>query len=255
MRNICVKCQTSLGLEERIVCGFCDGEFHLPCASVNAFALFCCRENDHLLWFCNECLPKLKNYREMHSTPTNSNTIRDESEKSLETAVESMQEEIGEMKKCLAELQGTLSLSLNRSTRNPTLTSTPKENVTERSRCSSSSKLDDSAHTKLCNGSRIVDGNSNRPDNSLFWIFLTGIANHVSENDISELVCKCLPLQRQPIVKKLVPCWRNVNDMSFISFKVGVSCRHRESALLDSTWPIGIRFREFKDHSMSPWQP
>lgn len=79
-------------------------------------------------------------------------------------------------------------------------------------------------------------------------IYLSRIATNVSEDDIRALAKECLASEDSIDVKKLVKKYVNLNELKFISFKVGVDPKQRENALSADTWPDGICFREFVDY-------
>lgn len=80
-----------------------------------------------------------------------------------------------------------------------------------------------------------------------FWIYLSRIARHVTEDDVSELVKSCLQTQQPVDVRKLVRKDADLNQFAFISFKVGVDLQLKETALDPSVWPKGLFFREFEN--------
>lgn len=80
-----------------------------------------------------------------------------------------------------------------------------------------------------------------------FWLYLSRIARHVTEDDVSELVKKCLQTQQPIDVRKLVRKDADLKQFAFISFKVGVEKSLKDKALDPSVWPKGIFFREFEN--------
>lgn len=90
-----------------------------------------------------------------------------------------------------------------------------------------------------------------RAPNDRFWLFFTRVKNYVTERQILEFVTDSLGTD-DAFVKKLVPAWKDTLSMPYVSFKVGVDVRLKETALLPSTWPAGLRFREFRE---DVWEP
>lgn len=88
------------------------------------------------------------------------------------------------------------------------------------------------------------------------WIYLSRIASHVSDEDVSALFQECLP-GTQPIVKKLVKKDADLKSFAFISFKVGVDHAFKDAALDAGNWPKGIYFRQFEERNSSKvfWVP
>lgn len=58
-------------------------------------------------------------------------------------------------------------------------------------------------------------------------------------------------------VVRLVAKNRDVNTLSFISFKIGLSANFKDRALSSSTWPRGVYFREFQNLRSNEnfWKP
>lgn len=63
-----------------------------------------------------------------------------------------------------------------------------------------------------------------------------------------------LEMTHDPEVVKLVPKGADISNMSFISFKIGLDPALKTNALDHLTWPVGIRFREFKDFSVQKFR-
>lgn len=107
----------------------------------------------------------------------------------------------------------------------------------------------DQQSTNNCRRSSAVVEQSNRNDR--FWLFFTRVKNCVTEQQILEFVTDRLGTD-DAIVRKLVPAWKDTLSMPYISFKIGIHIRLKETALLPSTWPAGLRFREFRE---DVWEP
>lgn len=89
-----------------------------------------------------------------------------------------------------------------------------------------------------------------------FWLYLSRIACAVTTDDVRALVSQRLGTDDAEVVR-LVANGRDINTMSFISFKVGLNIDIKEKALSPTTWPRGIYFREFEDNRASAnfWNP
>lgn len=82
-----------------------------------------------------------------------------------------------------------------------------------------------------------------------FWLFFTRLENNVTERDLSsKIISDSLGSTVSTVVKRLVPAWKDPSTMPYVSFKVGIETRFKELALLPSTWPTGICFREFHNY-------
>lgn len=83
-----------------------------------------------------------------------------------------------------------------------------------------------------------------------FVLYLSGFAPEATVDEIINLVKKNLNTEEAVDVTKLVPKGRNLCELTFVSFKVGISLHLKDLALRSSTWQRGIAFREF-DHGQS----
>lgn len=82
-----------------------------------------------------------------------------------------------------------------------------------------------------------------------FWLYLSGFQPRISPDDVQKIVARCLDISTPCDVTRLVPKGRDVSNMSFVSFKIGLDPSLQQRALLASTWLDGLVFREFVDQS------
>lgn len=80
-----------------------------------------------------------------------------------------------------------------------------------------------------------------------FWLYLSGFQPLISPDDVQKIGGRCLDLSSPCDVIRLVPRGKDVSNMSFVSFKIGLDPSLEQRALLSSTWPDGLVFREFVD--------
>lgn len=69
------------------------------------------------------------------------------------------------------------------------------------------------------------------------------------------MVSEVLGTDDAVIAKRLVPPWKDVATMDFISFRVDLDSSLKLRALTLTSWPAGIRRREFKEISREAWRP
>lgn len=236
-------CLPILGLQGKIECyGSCGEVFHLPCVQLNEYDHRRCEESANVLWLCDFCLALFrKKFAVVVSEPVRE---PDNNESSIETTIHQMQSDIAEMKRCFSELRETTikdHSSISYCQGVPS-TSTPKNNSSHNA-------------SKLSTGTKIMD----QPTRSSkrFWMFFTRIAKHVTENEVVKMVTDCLHLANPPDIVKITPRWMNEHNVRYNSFKVGFQSINKEIALRESTWPSGLMFREFEDHSheIALWEP
>lgn len=99
------------------------------------------------------------------------------------------------------------------------------------------------------------DQTEHSQNESSFQLYVSNIAPDVTENEVKEMVCEALRADDVLHVKCLAPSWRDISTINFISFKVTVDAKFRDSAFIASNWPSGVRCREFRDLSGSVWRP
>lgn len=110
---------------------------------------------------------------------------------------------------------------------------------------------------RIKRGSRPVAGRTTlNASSEKYQLFLTKIKNSATENDILEMVVSALGIENSDdvAVKKLIPFWKDVTTVPYVSFKVVLDVRFKHAAERTTTWPEGLCFREFVDvHSL--WDP
>lgn len=78
-----------------------------------------------------------------------------------------------------------------------------------------------------------------------FWLYISGLNPQITDNDIQLVVSRCLKISDPATVVRLVPKGKDVSNITFVSYKVGLDPGLKESALDPASWPFGMRFREF----------
>lgn len=91
--------------------------------------------------------------------------------------------------------------------------------------------------------------------NETFKLYLSNIAVDVSEDEVKRMVSDALCVDEIYAINCLKPSWKDASSLDFISFKVEIDKRCRGKAMNSSTWPKGIRYREFKEHTETTWRP
>lgn len=119
---------------------------------------------------------------------------------------------------------------------------------------SSSTLLEGSNCNYECFGENHTSSGEN---NENFALYLTNIDSSVSESDINLMVSRCLEVSNEDCidVKKLVPKWVDCSKLDFVSFKVVLHEKWKLQSLVASTWPRGVKFREFVNRFDHTWKP
>lgn len=228
---------------------FCERMVHLNCTGnkttkLNKSFVKIVHENPNLLWMCDECVKLMKMARFKTSVSSFGEAIN---------AITEKQESVhAEIKKQLAEQGQQIAQLSRRMTPGPRVISsqpTPKRRRDEEL----------AINKPLLGGTRIVadTGVITVPEPvELSWVYLSRIHPSVQPEAVERLVKDCLEgidtIKAVPLVKRGADKTR----MSFISYKIGIDPKFREMALNAETWPKGLMFREFEDHtSKNLWQP
>lgn len=204
-------------------------------------------ENTNVLWFCDECMAKLDATREntIKTMDDVVSAVSDAVRESLEEIKVELQETKDLTKSLVEKRQSNDSPGLGRGrTAWPSIKRTRVIAAKGTPKSRPDSKL--LGGTKSVeNGAPIVDTVAKPPEK--FWLYLSRIAPHVTDDDISELVKHCLQTQQPIVVRKLVKKDADLKQFAFISFKIGIEKELKETALNPSVWPKGIYFREFEN--------
>lgn len=236
----CKKCAICVYTELRlfVVCaGPCGNTFHAACAGM-------CREDLRavsrgMLWMCCDCTPA---FTEWKSSMRTSSTSEDSS---------FLRVELSDLKAQVSSIADTLQRMIPFNNSVGTL-----HHSTPISSNEASNKVSDT-HGEAVERER-TDLQENEPiEHRYFSLLLTNIVNTASENDIELMVHRCLgaPAGECLSVVKLVSSRVDCNLLDYISFKVILKWRWKEIALCSSTWPNGIKFREFCRRSSNVYKP
>lgn len=232
--------------------GFCLSLYHTKCLRMPVEDVICCNRNTQIWWMCNSCCKVMRKIRNSEAMLIERSTLDYEPRmEELQTAstatdiiveIADVKQQIASLRESITDLMSSRETSLNPSSQ-PVAQSSPN----------ASAKL-------LLQGTRCdancVESSANIVDREKFWLFFTRIRNTVSEQQMLEVVSGSLgnESRKSTVIKKLVPCWKDVTTMPYVSFKVGIDPGLKNIALLPSTWPTGICFREFQDH-IRVWEP
>lgn len=220
---------------------------------MNPYQLRVCMELKNAIWLCDDCL---LTFRKQQPSSSNKSNVQEGDDidhgKQMEQTVSQLQCELTTLKQCFVDLQLTIN-SGSQTTDNSINTammptSTPQATF-DHGRTSS---LNSNESSNLLMGS---NAETTSRGCRKFWIFFTKVAKHVSVDAMREMVTNSLDIHDPPDVVKLVPRWGNYENLKYISFKVGVDWKHKEKAVLESTWPAGLLFRQFVHRESYYWEP
>lgn len=243
--TICKKCTKPLNGVSVVCEGFCLNAFHLECAKLSFDELLCYRKVPNVYWMCDNCKLEIDNIRKSGTLQTGSTSIQP----IVNLDVNRHDEEIAELRHQITVIRQTLSDISS------TCTSSRPGSTSAISPLAQSSPL---SKPGLLLGTRNIGQScssvgSSAVEGEKYWLFFTRVKNTATERDITEMVTDSLEvLDAGVVAKKLVPPWKDAYSLPFISFMVGIDIRYKEKAMLQSTWPAGIYYREFR-HNV--WEP
>lgn len=227
--------------------GFCTDVYHASCVKMSYEELIKYSRSHNMWWMCNSCSDKKVQQRSNRSAsmkeaePTTSAPKVD--------VITRIDGEIEALKQQVIAIHQSLAISTATSSR---IVDSP---AVDRSAASSSSSSSLKTLPNIQQGTKGTSSPSSiveqQSTNDRFWLFLTRIKNYVTEREVLKLVCEALSTD-DVIVKRLVPAWKDSCSMPFVSFKVGINVRLKRTALLPSSWPRGLHFREFHNNY---WEP
>lgn len=250
---ICQHCSQPICDGQRMVScdGFCLNLYHIECSGLTTEDFVCCNRNTQIWWMCSTCCKMMNNLRRSEDMQTERTKYDYQSDAkqspSISTAMEIVKEmadvkqQIAEIRDCITGLTSSREASLDSSSQ-PIAHSSP------------------SSSSKLLQGSRLATHSAGSSaqivDREKFWLFFTRIKNSVTEQQMLDVVSNSLGggSRESTVIKKLVPRWKDVTTMPYVSFKVGIDPVLKNIALLSSTWPMGICYREFLSH-VRVWEP
>lgn len=258
VNNICFSCAGELQDVDAIVCnGFCKSSFHLKCVNQSIATRDIIRNSSQIFWMCKGCtrMMSIVNFRH---TIASTNTV-------LQLINEKHNEEMQELRKEIKQNTDKIN-SLSQQNHTFDAQSQNTENqidapLTTRKR----RRLQEGEDYVTNNDTPAVNNNEGTKEidtdiavplavplrEKKFVLYLSGFAPQATVNEISELVKKNLNTNDTVDVAKLVPKGKNLCELSFVSFKVGIGLHLKECALQSSSWQKGIVFREFLDTRQS----
>lgn len=247
METICYQCSKPVKTLEYLQCGLCNKTTHLKCVGLKRSYMDFINEQKNVMWFCDKCTDQLKIMKDF--PPITSKEIVTSVSQIINESLLELKNDLHETKELTKALAGKITsfdasssaqfrsvLPRIKRPRETADRETPKARPTE----------------KLIVGTKSVDKGIFTVDTiakppEKFWIYLSRIARHVTEADVTELVKVSLNTELPIDVKKLVRKDTDLEQLAFISFKVGVDKSLKNTALDSSVWPKGIYFREFKN--------
>lgn len=213
---------------------FCEDRhrFHARCVGLT-YDEGCACLHSNITWMCDSCKHTIDYGRFRRPQPE-----LQANELAMKSDVSYLKTEVERISKIVSQLAPIASLS-----------TTSDEHV------SHPNTTNTSASTFSPLSSTKITDQRNAVNDSEVQLFISNIANDVTENDIRTMVCETIGAERVLEVKCLISPGKDLSAYDYISFKVVVDEKHRYSALNTSVWPTGVRCREFRDRRKPVWRP
>lgn len=158
---------------------------------------------------------------------------------------EESRNELEQLKKDVAKVNESLA---------ELITIAKKENINQPSKIPPKSKLNDLSNA-LSSTRLPSDFSQEVLGDETLDLFLSNIVQDVTDNEMQDLVRDVLEALESVFIKRLVPAWKDQSSMDYVSFKVELHQKYRINALKSTSWPRGIRCREFKNNCHNTWRP
>lgn len=230
-----------------IVCnGLCSRMFHADCVGLDKGSLDAVSPPaKNSFWLCDECFTEFVKWREMKKK----NTVP-----VVPVTNSELQRDVDELKAKVACIISTLACN---ATNAPTAVyrhSTPYSSPNLESGTSAGIMKTYSGISQLPDLSSHASDPGETDDS--FALLLTNIDGSVSEENVQQMVVRCLGACDSDCkdVRKLVPRWIDSSSLDFVSFKVVLNRKWKSIALTSSTWPKNVKYREFI-RRRSTWKP
>ena len=242
MNGACDQCAKLVKTEDEFIrcMGFCDQVAHAKCAKLNSPFLKILSDRKNLFWMCDECVNLMKMTRfknVVSSVGCAVSSISDDHAKAINDLTQAVLVNGKQMEQLSKKVNETVSTPLT--SRIPPGEPPKKRRRDERPTVSKPLL----GGTKSSTSKAVITVS---PPKEMFWLYLSRIHPSVKVEAVVDLVKDCLRSDDQPKVIPLVKKDADITAMNFISYKVGMDKKYRESALDTGTWPRGILFREFE---------
>lgn len=247
MEKNCIKCCEPIKNLNMVKCHLCDNTVHIKCLGWIRANLDFVNGQTNLLFFCNDCMQSIENIKVNNSSNSIVAVVSSVAD-SMNRCMDDVKTELGKINTFFGSISDQLLANSK-----PALPSSNRRNKRPRIVSPNETPRRPSAFSDLMGGTKTTESCSKLVDTvpkpaEKCWIYLSRIAPHVTEDDISALVKECVP-DAQPIVRKLVRKDADIRTFAFISFKVGIDLQLKDIALDAKNWPKGIYFRQFEERN------
>ena len=260
MDHKCGKCSCAIGDADYVYCdGFCGAvcKFHTKCTGLTDAELEACN-NNNVFWMCERCRFLLENAK-FRSVINSLEAVHYIQQKECDKTIIALKDTITHLNDSINSLLEARKLEIASISKIDVPMNSGAPLSSTRIETANESKID----VPINSGALLSSTRIEKPAeifteqrSGTFKLFLSNIDRRVTEADISELVSSRVGTRKSINVKRLVPAWKQLADVEYISFKVELDVCEREKALSPGSWPPGMRYREFRDRNRDvPWSP
>lgn len=253
---LCGECKQEINDLEPIRCGFCEASFHInqQCCGLNCRTMKDAFASGKAMFICSFCRSKL-NGRSIEAYIADNCNRQQEAMPPLADVPKQVQELFTVVEKLSQKIdnftgqstQPSQSLGISSPSAWPRL-GVKRRREDRRPDVSvpavSGTKTIDLSEIQLS-----VPSITKAPLPEQFWLYMTGLNPLITDTDVQKIVSRCLNISDGAEVARLVPKGKDVSTLTFVSYKIGLDPALKELALEPSSWPVGIRLREFIDYS------
>lgn len=248
-KKVCGECKLDINDLEPLICGLCESYYHISqnCCGLNIRILKEAFTTGKAIFVCPSCRTELngRSVRSFFTDKSNCQSNDTQPPADLPGQVQQLFEVVN-------KLSDKIDNFTNKSKPANIVSTPPAWPRLGAKRRREERKLD--TDVTFASGTNNVDF-SNLSVASVtqasvpvkFWLYLSGLNPKITDNDVQKVVSKCLRISDAADVVRLVPKDKEVANLTFVSYKIGLDPELKELALDSKTWPFGIRFREFID--------
>lgn len=250
-KKLCGECHLPINDLEPVRCGFCDSFFHIgqQCSGFNGRAHKELFAQGKAIYICSACKIELggksiraylaEKLNDVPAAPSNAN---------LSDKFQLLCDTVG----TLSNKVDRLMLSHSRNDLSPTPPVWPSVGVKRRRGDNDTGRA---VRQSADRGTKSIDFSDlsvatiiPAPPPVRWWLYLSGFHPSITDSDVRKVVTRCLDITGDDStvdVVRLVPKGMDISNMTFVSFKIGLDPSFEQSALMASSWPTGLLFREF----------
>ncbi|XP_058816563.1 uncharacterized protein LOC131679832 [Topomyia yanbarensis] len=247
----CGECHHEINDLEPVRCGLCEIPFHVSqnCCGFNPRSCKDVFAQGKAVFICIRCRDELngRSIREYITDQNRNNISPSASTDDISKQIQQLSgivEVLGKKVDCIANSNQTPKPSVSREMRTPMWPgSSSKRRRIENSQ--SARPAVDRSTNSIDFGDLSVAFITPVAPPPRFWLYLSGFQPLISNDDVQKIVSRCLDLADPFDVTRLVPKGKDVTNMNYVSFKIGLDPALKQQALNAACWPAGLMFREF----------